>query len=107
MGTTTENPFGAMPDWWVTSTVAGGAITGQTGKDATLARNGAGDYTVTLGSNGTNSENCSVGVDISATAGLFIRVVHTSNTAKQILLTDSANNPAEPTRMSIGIRRLV
>ncbi len=110
MGTTTENPFGAMPDWWITGDVVviqqATVLLVREAKDATLVRNAVGDYTLTLGSNGINDENALINVDVSAGAGLFKRWVTLSPTSRQLLLTNHLDALTDPTRISIAVNRV-
>jgi len=63
-----------------------GALTGA--RNMTAVRNGAGDYSVTIGE-ATDELECQVTV-CGKTAALSWTVVHTSDTVKQILFLDTA-----------------
>ena len=68
-----------------------------TGRGCTSARNGAGDFTITLPANeGVDANECHMVITPRITAQSAIpRVVHTSDTAKQILLIDDAAGNAD------------
>jgi hypothetical protein len=106
MSTTAELAFAAMPDWWLTATVGGGAIAPTASKDCSVVYTGAGVYTYTLGGGGIDSAHCGVEIDLDGAAGLFARVTHTNNTTKVITITDSGDVAADVTRISARFRRL-
>ena len=57
----------------------------------TCVNNGVGDFTVTLGDGGADAAECLVFITPRTTAATAIpRVVHTSDTAKQILFLSDA-----------------
>jgi len=57
---------------------------------ASVVRNGAGDYTLTLESGGVDAAQCNIQCTSRGAVGLIFAVVHTSDTAKQILETSNA-----------------
>lgn len=78
--------------------VAGGVsptYTKQRGFTATIARGGAGNYTLTLDGGGVDATECIDNIQPrGATVGHF-SVVHTSDTAKQIIFTDGGGTATD------------
>lgn len=61
---------------------------------ATITRNGAGDYSLTL-DQGLDSTQCSVHITPRQSPGAIVACVHTSDEIKQILLFDAAGMAAD------------
>lgn len=87
-------------------TVVGGAISvnWQSGKITSVAYNGVGDYTLNLLDGGIDAADCAVVVNTrTAVLGAVATVVHTSDTAKQILLVTDAGAPGTAVDASFDI----
>lgn len=73
--------------------VAGGVsptYTKQRGFTATVARAGAGNYTITLDGGGIDATESIENLQVRGATLSHFSIVHTSDTAKQILMTDAA-----------------
>jgi hypothetical protein len=96
-----------QPDWALTCTVGGGAITAQKGNDATVAWAGTGLLDVTLGAGGVDSTESKIDVDYDGAAGLTCQTTHTSATVKRLKFTAGSNGAAaDPTRVGVVVKRL-